>query len=146
MPARSTAPALRRTALAALFAVLLGGPVGLSACSDEEPVAVQPLEGSKAGTLRFIVHLQGPPPDASAYLAAVKDDPTKALALADELKRTVASDRKKLVQALRAYDGRVVDHWWLTNAVTVEIPAGNALSLNAIDGVVKVEPDQLLEE
>lgn len=131
---------------AALAACVLVAPVALSACSDDEPPAVQPLEGSKQGTARYVLHLEGAPPDSSAYRKALAEDPAKASALADELREAAAASRRQLVQALRAYDGRVVDHWFLTNAVTVEIPAGNALSLQAIDGVARVEPDQLLGE
>ena len=143
MPARSLPRVLGATALS--LSLLMGASV-LSACSEDELPPIQPLAGSKPGSQRYVVHLQGPPPDASAYHEALKDDPSKAPEIAATLKESAAASRKKLVQALRAYDGRVVDHWWLTNAVTVEIPAGNALSLTAIDGVVKVEPDQLLAE
>jgi hypothetical protein len=142
----SAATPLRALRQLALSCAVLAAPLALSACSDDEPPPVQPLAGSKAGTVRYVVHLKGEPPDASAYRAALKEDPAKAAKLAEELKMAAALNRKKLVQALKAYDGRVVDHWFLTNAVTVEIPAGNALSLTAIDGVAKVEPDQLLVE
>ncbi len=143
MPARSLPRVLGATAL---VLSLGAGPFGAMGCSDDELPSIQPLAGSKAGTVRYVLHLAGDAPDASAYRAALKEDPAKAAAIAAELKETAAAGRRKLVQALKAYDGRVVDHWWLTNAVTVELPAGNALSLTAIDGVVKVEPDQLLAE
>lgn len=143
MPSQALFQVVSRLLLAvAAFAA----PLALSACSDEEGPAVQPLAGSNQGMVRYVVHLKGDPPDASAYRAALAEDPAKAAALAEELKQVAADGRKKLVQALRAYDGRVVDHWFLTNAVTVEIPEGNALSLQAIDGVERVEPDQLLVE
>ena len=142
----SAASAFRALGPLALACAVLQTPLVLSACSDDEPPPIQPLAGSKPGTVRYVVHLQGDPPDASAYREALAKDPAKAAQLAEELKMAAALNRKKLVQALKAYDGRVVDHWFLTNAVTVEIPAGNALSLTAIDGVTKVEPDQLLVE
>src|SRR5690606_16764245 len=112
----SAAPLLRAFGQLALACAVLVAPLGLAACSEEEPPAVQPLAGSKPGTQRYVVHLTGEPPDASAYRAALKDDPAKAVALADELREAAAASRKKLVQALKAYDGRVVDHWFLTNA------------------------------
>lgn len=143
MPAPSLLSRLRKMAVTLVVVAAL---VGVGACSDEEAPVVTPLAGSKPGTQRYLVHLQGAPPDAAAYHEALEEDPAKAVEIAEGLRQSVVEGRKKFVQALKAYDGRVVDHWWLTNAVTVEIPAGNALSLGAIDGVVKVEPDQLLDE
>ncbi|MFZ9889792.1 MAG: hypothetical protein ACO3JL_20035 [Myxococcota bacterium] len=120
--------------------------VGLAACEEEQPPGPEPLAGARPGTQRFVVYLAGDPPDASAYRAALKDDPSSAPPLAEALRAQAEAQRRGFQQALRAYNGVVVDHWWLTNAVTVEIPTVNAASLTAIDGVVRVEPDVLFPE
>jgi hypothetical protein len=136
--------ALQRTCV---FAGLLAAAMlALGGCSDDSGAIPQALGGSAPGLERYVVHLAGEPPDASAYNSSLLEDPDKVPALVAELRAEAELSRKRFVQALNSYDGRVVDHWWLTNAVTVELPAGNAASLRAIDGVVKVEPDQFLVE
>lgn len=119
---------------------------GLAACEDETPKGPDPLAGARPGTQRFVVFLAGDAPDATAYREALQDDPSAAPPLAEALRQQAVTQRRAFLQALRAYDGVVVDHWWLTNAVTVEIPSGNAMSLTAIDGVLRVEPDVFFPE
>src|SRR5690606_31253641 len=65
-------PALWRVALAA--ALVVSGACALG-CDDEAPAPAQPLAGSKPGTHRYIVHLKGAPPDATAYREALAKDP-----------------------------------------------------------------------
>lgn len=139
---------LRTLPLPSLRALWLSAMVvaGVVACDDEAPPGPAPLPGARPGTQRFVVYLAGDGPDATAYRAALQDDPSTAPSLAEALRQQAVAQRRGFLQALRAYDGVVVDHWWLTNAVTVEIPAGNAMSLTAIDGVLKVEPDILFPE
>lgn len=146
-------PTLVRIMLRTLFvpslrALWLSATViaAVAACEDEAPRGPEPLPGARPGTQRFVVYLAGDAPDATAYRAALQDDPSTAPPLAEELRQQAVAQRRGFLQALRAYDGVVVDHWWLTNAVTVEIPSGNAMSLTAIDGVLKVEPDVLFPE
>lgn len=139
--ARSCRSARLRGAL--LVCVLAALPLS-SGCPDDEKPQVQPLEGSQPGSLRYVVYLTGEPPDLTEYKKALADSPGDVPTIVDGLRKNAEFRRKGFEQTLKAFGGRVVDHWYLTNAVTVEIPANAAASLPALDGVERVVPDQPL--
>jgi hypothetical protein len=113
-------------------------------CPEDKPEGPKPLEGSTPGMQRYVVYFGSGGPDLTAYRAAVENEPEKVGELVDKMRAEAKAARMKFVQKLKAYDGRVVDYWWMSNAVTVEIPAGNAASLHVIEDVKRVEPDKLL--
>jgi len=114
-------------------------------CTDDEKPPVQALTGSKPGVERYVVYLEGEPPDLTEYETALADSPGDVLKIVEGLRQAAAEKHEGFARAIRAYDGKVVDHWYLTNAVTIEIPAGNAASLSELGGVVRVMPDEALK-
>lgn len=125
--------------------VLVAAAWGLAGCPEEEADAPKPLEGAQPGSLRFVVYLKGDPPDLTEYRKALAENPDEVPEIVEELRETVKAERKDFERSLKAFEGKVVDHWFLTNAVTVEIPAGGAPSLPLVNGVERVEPDRMLQ-
>lgn len=143
-------PAPRRTSLlrsvvvaAGLVAFALAG-----AGCDEEPEtpAREPLAGSRPELERWVVHLKSAPPDPAPYHEALKASPEKAAEEAEKLREQAIRARTDFTQRLKDLGGQVVDHWWLTSAVTVEIPSGNVPTLKLLDEVERIAPDHLLDE
>ena len=66
--------------------------------------------------------------------------------LQKKLQADAKAGRAAFVKTLGEVNGKVVEHWWLTNAVTVEVPAGAVSALKTMAGVSRVEPDRLLVE
>lgn len=137
------APSIRAAAAGGLLAAAL-----LAAACDDEPVApeAQPLAGSRPELERWVVHLKGEPPDPAPYREALEKSPEQVPEIAEKLRQKAMQARAGFVQRIADLGGRVVDHWWLTNAVTVEIPGGNVPTLKVLDEVERVEPDRLLDE
>ena len=64
----------------------------------------------------------------------------------EALLRERAKERYKLFEEkLKGFEGRIVDYWFLTAAVTVEVSSGVLGTLRTLPGVVRIEPDRLLE-
>lgn len=145
----STAPAraASRRAAALLLMVALGGAVGLGVggCSGDGDDAPPALAGAGDNTLRFIVYFdEKAGADLSAYrkaVAAGKDTAEIEAGLREEAKKR----HKEFTKQLETFRGEVVEYWFLTNAVTVELPGVNGANLQNIEGVVRVEPDRLLK-
>ena len=143
MPRFARLPHVVRNALfCAVFGTLaLGFGAG---CSDPPPEGPAPMPGAKPGTQRWVVHLVGDAPDLVAYRAARGKG--EGVETAEDALRKAARDRAKpLRQSLKGLDGKIVDYWWMTNAVTVEVPEGAVGTLKGLDGVDRIVPDQLLE-
>lgn len=131
---------------AALLGVALLALVPAVGCDgDEPPPTPSALPGSRADLERWVVYLKGEGPDLTEYKKALKETPEKIPAIVEELRKEAARARASFVQRLATLDARVVDHWYLTNAVTVEVPAGNVETLKLLDSVERIEPDRLLE-
>lgn len=129
-----------------VFAIFLVAGSLLVGCpsSDEGPKGIP---GATTGTERWVVTFQATPQgkkDLEAYRAALKKSPQAARASAAEARKNAIEARRSIDGALKSFGARIVDHWWMTNSITVEIPAGNAASLRALPGVVSAKPDALL--
>ncbi len=111
------------------------------ACSDD---AGEAIKGSSPGTERWVVLFEGDAPDLTDYKKAQATG--KGLAAAEAKLRADAQTRHKgFEKGLKELEGKVVERWWMTNAVTVELPSGNVGSLQHMDGVAEVKPDTLVE-
>ena len=122
----------------ALLALLLG--CGFS-CGDPPPSGA--LSGTAPGLERWVVYFEGEP-DLSGYREAVEEGPKAARAYAKKKREEAKARLAKVAEQLRSIQGNIVDYWWMANAITVEIPAGNVESLKVLPGVKEVRPDKLL--
>jgi hypothetical protein len=141
---RPTMPSLYRShrrlplVVVSLVALLCAG----FSCGDPPPSGA--LAGTQAGLERWIVVFEGEP-DLTEYRAALKEGPTQARAYLEKKRVETMQARAPLAEQLRTMSANVVDYWWMTNAITVELPADNVESLKVIPGVKEVRPDKLLQ-
>lgn len=125
---------------AALVVVALAG----FGCDEEAPEEPTAIPGAKVGSERWVVFFDENAVDLSAYRTAQKEkaDTTKIEAQL----RADAKERYKDFEAkLAGFDGIIVDYWYLTSAVTVEIPSGARGTLKTLPGVTGIKPDQWLD-
>jgi hypothetical protein len=97
------------------------------------------------GKERWVVTFEGEAPDPAEYRTLAKDNPKAADAYAAQMRDAVMKGRTEIESFLTSVDGRVVERWWMSNAITVELPAGAVESLRKQTGVKSVAPDQTLE-
>lgn len=147
LPARPLGPSRTVSAIRwsrirfALLAVALAClPLGGFLCDDNDSA----IEGTKDGTERWIVYLEGEAPDLSAYREAAKAGPKAQADLAEKMKAETKVKHAPFVKMLAERGGTVIEHWWMTNAVTVEIPEGTSDAVSEFEGVKRIAPDVLL--
>jgi hypothetical protein len=120
------------------------------ACTDEAPPPspvplVHGVPGSKPGVERYVLRLDGDPPDVHEHRKLSESDPVAAAAMLDQRRKDMLFARAPLVSAIEAQGGAVVDVWWMANAITIEIAPTSIAALAHASGVARVEPDRLLE-
>jgi hypothetical protein len=131
-----------RFAVAFLTATVAAAVVG---CSGDDAGAEKRVMGTD-GRERWVVKLDGTPPDLGPYRQLLQERPADAEGFAEKMRQKLAQDHADFESALSALNGRVVEHWWMSNAVTVEVEAGGVPSLQKAPGVVSVSPDVALGE
>lgn len=133
-----------RASLVVLALVLAGTTVGLGAgCPDKEAETKRVL--GTEGRERWVVTFEGNEPDLAEYRALLKDKPDEAEAYAEKMRKKLETDHEDLAKALESLNGRIVERWWMSQSVTVEIDATVAPSLEKVPGVKSVVPDVPLE-
>jgi hypothetical protein len=114
--------------------------VGLAACSEGTSDADKaPVVAGTAGRQRFVVTLAGATPDLGEYRKLLKENPADVPAYVEG--RRAALVLPALDAALTGFNGRVVERWWMSGQLTVEIPPEGVASLRAVPGVSAIEPD-----
>jgi hypothetical protein len=108
------------------------------AADDEGPRAPA---GTKPGSERWVVFFTGDGPSLDDYRKA--QGTGADLAPLEARLRTAAARHTAFGRQLAGINGQIVDVWWLTNAVTVELPAGAVDTLKELDGVARVAPEQV---
>jgi hypothetical protein len=122
-------------AVAALLAVLIG--LGCDDSADMGPAG--PVVLGSNGRQRFVITLSEPAPALDDYRRLLKDNPAGAAAYVDD--RRAALARPALDSALVAFNGRVVERWWMSSQLTVEMDREGLATIRAVTGVKSVEPD-----
>jgi hypothetical protein len=122
---------------------LVGTTAGPACGEAAEPPPTGPVIVGSDGRQRFIVTLAGATPDLGEYRALLKSDPTAATAYVEAKRAALA--RPDVENALGAFRGRVVERWWMSNQLTVEMEREGLATLRAVNGVTAVEPDVLLQ-
>lgn len=97
------------------------------------------------GRERWVVTFEGNEPDLAEYRALMKDKPAEADAYADKMRKKLETDHEDLAKMLESLNGRIVERWWMSQSVTVEIDATAAPSLEKVAGVKSLTPDAPLE-
>jgi hypothetical protein len=142
---RRPAPGLvvPRALLALLF--LGPGPLSLSAGCPAPAEATDDKRVLGAdGRERWVVTFEGVEPDPTEYRELLKTSPPEAEEYAERMRKQLTRDHAAFESALQALSGRVVERWWMSNAVTVEIDKNAAPSLREAAGVKAVTPDVAL--
>ena len=125
-----------------LLGCLFGGTLASTGCPQkEETRRVLGTDGRE----RWIVTFDGNEPDLAEYRALMKDKPDEAEAYAEKMRRKLDQDHEQLAQTLESLNGKVVERWWMSRSMTVEIEAGNVPSLRKASGVKSIVPDVPLE-
>ena len=96
------------------------------------------------GRERWVVTFDGNAPDLAEYRKLLAEDPPAVPAYVGKMRERQAQAHPELDQNLTALGGRVVERWWMSNQVTVEIPSTGLASVQAVPGVKDVSPDVLL--
>lgn len=96
------------------------------------------------GRERWVVTFDGAAPDLAEYRKLLTDDPSAVPAYVVKMRDRQAQAHPELEQSVNALGGRVVDRWWMSNQVTVEIPATGVASIQTVPGVKEMTPDALL--
>lgn len=132
-----------RAALAAALLLLL--PLGLAACpGDDDNAGLKPTAGAD-GRERWVLTFEGEAPDPSEYRTLLRDNPKAVEPYVTQMRDQLMRGRTELDAFLGSVEGRVVERWWMSNAVTVEVPASAVESLKKQPGVKSVSPDPTLE-
>lgn len=127
-----------------LVAVLgLGLFVG---CPAKDPAATGPRVLGTDGRERYVVVFDATAPDLADYRALLKDKPDDAEAYAEKMRAKLHQDHADFEASLSTVNGRVVERWWMSNALTVEVEATGVPTLQKAPGVKSVTPDALLGE
>lgn len=134
-------PVLRTSAIAVVAGALLMAALG---CPSKGDARGKPTLGTD-GKERWVVTLEGGPPDLAEYRALARDNPKAAAPYVDKMRDSLMSGRTELEGFLTSVDGRVVERWWMSNAITVEVPASAVESLKGQAGVKQIAPDLTLE-
>ncbi len=126
--------------------VAVAGAIALAAvgCPSDDQPTVKPATGSD-GRERWVVALEGEPPDLTEYRALSRDNPGAVAPYVDKMRQSLMAGRTELDTFLTSVDGQVVERWWMSNAVTVEVPASAVESLKKQAGVKQIAPDLTLE-
>lgn len=116
----------------------------LAGCSSEtaQPVA-KPVAG-EGGRERWVVSFNGAAPDLTEYRTLASSDAAAAELLAEKLRKQLLVAHADFEASLQAVSGRIVETWWMANAVTVEVEGNAVPSLRGLPGVKDVAPDVAL--
>jgi hypothetical protein len=120
----------------------------MTSCSPVADVAlVGPGLAGRPDRERYVVLLTvvtPSPADVSSYQARVIEGPKAAHAWADEKRKGMLLTVPGFERALAAAQGSVVERWWMSGAVTIEVPKGSIASLQGAPGVRSIRADALI--
>lgn len=139
--------ALPAPVLALLVALVLATPVvGLAGCDDEpEEPAEKPMMGAD-GRGRWVVAFADAEPDLAEYRSLAKDNPSGAEAFAERARKKLSTSHADFESSLQALSGRIVERWWMSSSLTIEVDASAVPSLRESPGVKSIRPDVALGE
>jgi hypothetical protein len=125
----------------AFAAVAIASALGAGCPGKDDTKRVLGTDGRE----RWVVTFEGNEPDLAEYRALLKDKPDEAEAYAEKMRKKLETDHEDLAKVLESLNGRIVERWWMSQSVTVEIDATAAPSLEKVAGVKSLTPDVPLE-
>ncbi len=129
-------------ALAVGLALVATGIVG--ACADDPLGDLRaPVVAGSGGRQRFVVTLAGATPDLSEYRRLLKDSPGAVAGYVERKRAALA--RPEVEAALAGVNARVVERWWMSGQLTIELPPEQVSAVRALPGVAAVAPDVPLQ-
>jgi hypothetical protein len=120
------------------------GVLAAGCAEDPTDFAAPGLAGTE-GRLRYVVTVKGPAADLSGFRELAATDAAAAADLTARKRREAAAAHAALDEAVRSVSGRVVNHWWTTNQVTIEVAASSLATVRAVEGVLRIDPDHTLQ-
>ena len=128
----------------AAFSVIgsVGGCPGASA--PEEPKIL-----GAEGRERWIVTFSGKEPDLETYREILRNEPGRADAYAEKMRGILRSAHADFEKSTEAVGVKIVEVWWMSNAMTVEVDARAVPTLQqrvGNEGVLSVTPDRRLDQ
>jgi hypothetical protein len=106
---------------------------------------VPPGLAGTAQRTRYVVQLDTPLVDPTAWRTALAEDPEGAALIAEQARTSLAGANTALESSVQAVQGRVVTWWWMSSEATVELPAGGVATVQVAPGVKGIRPDQTPE-
>jgi hypothetical protein len=141
-PSSSGAKLVRCAFVAVVCAVIVAVSVAGPGCDDS--VDQKPVLG-RDGKQRFVVTFEDKAPDLAEYRKLLQDGDGEAVtAYVTKMRARQAQAHPELDKSLAALEGAVVERWWMSNQVTVEMPPSALASVKTVAGVKDVAPDALL--
>ncbi len=135
--------ALRIARVASLAAALVA--LSVAGCPGKDDAGGPKPTAGADGKERWVVTFDGEPPNQAEYRALLRDNPKAAEPYVAGMRDTLMRGRTELETFLSSVEGRVVERWWMSGSVTVEIPPSAVESLKKQPGVKSVTPDLTLE-
>jgi hypothetical protein len=124
----------------ALAVVVAGVVGGTSACADDPLGDLKTVQvADAAGRQRFVVTLAGAAPDLGEYRRLLKENPSGVAGYVEG--RRAALVRPDVDAAITGASGHVVERWWMSGQLTVELAPEGVSTLRALPGIASVEAD-----
>ena len=123
-------------ALASLSLVVVSG----LAAQESQLVSGRDAQARKAATERWIVEFE-----RGVDLTSLREANSgpAAVSAINTLKTKLARERAGFVESCEKLGGRVVESFWLIDAMAVDVPAGSVEALADLDGVLRVHRNEL---
>jgi hypothetical protein len=128
-----------------VIAALLATAVVGGACKDDEPVPTGKRMLGSEGRERWVVTFDGKEPDLSEYKGLIADAPDEVESYAAKRRAQLSHDHADFEAQVQALDGKVVERWWMSNALTIEVKPEGVPTLRGFPGVKSMTPDVPLE-
>jgi hypothetical protein len=128
-----------------VLVVLLALPAWVGCPSEEQAPGSGKRMAGTDGRDRWIVVFDAKEPDLTEYRELQRDDPAEAEGYVQKMRAKLAHDRADFEAQVQALDGKIVERWWMSNALTVEVKPEGVPTLRSFPGVRSITPDVPLE-
>ncbi|MBM4279695.1 MAG: hypothetical protein FJ137_02675 [Deltaproteobacteria bacterium] len=120
-------------------------PLGAAGACADDPLGDlrAPVAARSGGRQRFVVTLAAATPDLGDYRKLLKEDPAAVAGYVEQ--KRAALTRPDVEAALAGVNARVVERWWMSGQLTVELPPEQVSAVRALPGIAAVVPDVPLQ-
>jgi hypothetical protein len=123
---------------------LFAPTAGLVGCAEDPLGDLRPPGPAQevGGRQRFIVTLTDAAPDLAEYRTLLKANPTAVPAYVEQ--RRAALARPEIEAALAGLQARIVERWWMSGQLTVEVAPDQLPAIKSLPGIAAVDADVAL--